>query len=165
MDPVVTSTLIDEVTALWVRVTNAGGAVGFVPPVSAAEVRPLAEQTLAAVADGRNRFVGLSDRGDLVAWCVLSGSSSPLRPHWRTVYRVQVDPHRQGEGLGVRLMRAVEQVARDHGLVGLHLTVRGGTGTDRFYAKLGYREVGRLPGAIRLAPGNDRDDILMWLAL
>jgi hypothetical protein len=30
---------------------------------------------------------------------------------------------------------------------------------------LGYREVGRLPGALRVAPGDDRDEVLMWLPL
>lgn len=34
-------------------------------------------------------------------------------------------------------------------------------GTEEFYARCGYREVGRIEGAIRVAPGGDRDDILM----
>ena len=45
----------------------------------------------------------------------------------------------------------------------MQLTVRGGTGTEAFYTRLGYREVGRLPGALRVAPGDDRDEIIMWL--
>ena len=48
---------------------------------------------------------------------------------------------------------------------GLQLTVRGGKGTEAFYAKLGYSEVGRLPGALRVADGDDRDEIFMWLPL
>ena len=43
----------------------------------------------------------------------------------------------------------------------LSLTARGGTGVDAFYRGLGYTEVGRLPGAIRVAPGDDRDEILL----
>jgi catechol-2,3-dioxygenase len=46
----------------------------------------------------------------------------------------------------------------------LHLAVRGGTGLERFYARLGWREIGRWPGALRLAPGDDRDEILMVLS-
>ena len=30
---------------------------------------------------------------------------------------------------------------------------------------VGCKEVGRVPVAIRVAPGDDRDDITMWLAL
>lgn len=166
VDPPITDAFVDEVTDLWVRVTNAGGAVGFIPPVAHADVRPTAERTLAGVTGGTSTFVGLTDGGRLVAWCVLSDSGSPLRRHWRFVYRVQVDPDRQGSGLGARLMRAAADVARDRlGLTALHLSVRGGTGTEGFYATVGYRHVGRLPRAIRLTPGDDRDEILMWLDL
>jgi hypothetical protein len=43
----------------------------------------------------------------------------------------------------------------------LHLTYRDGMGLGDFYAALGYREVGRIPGAIRGAPGDDGDEVLM----
>jgi hypothetical protein len=63
-------------------------------------------------------------------------------------------------------MAAVEQAARGfHGIQAIRLTCRGGTGVDRFYAGCGYKEVGRIPGAIRVAPGDDRDDIVMLLTL
>jgi hypothetical protein len=50
------------------------------------------------------------------------------------------------------------------GLEQLHLAARGGMGLERFYARLGWREIGRWPGALRLAPGDDRDEILMVLS-
>ena len=40
LDPPVDPVLRDGVLGLWTDVSNAGGAVGFVPPVSADEVRP-----------------------------------------------------------------------------------------------------------------------------
>ena len=43
----------------------------------------------------------------------------------------------------------------------LLLTVRGATGTEAFYAGLGYTEVARLPGILRLGPGDDREEIWM----
>jgi hypothetical protein len=36
---------------------------------------------------------------------------------------------------------------------------------DAFYRGLGYVEVGRLPGAIRVAPGDDRDEIILTCRL
>lgn len=163
VDPPVTADLVDEITDLWVRVTNAGGAVGFVPPVTASDIRPTAERTLAGVADGTDTLVALAEDGRVAAWCVLERGTSGLRRHWRTVVRVQVDPVRQGAGLGDRLMRAAEAAARDLGLDALHLSVRGGTGIERFYRRHGYREVGRLPAAIRVGADDDRDEIIMWL--
>jgi hypothetical protein len=56
------------------------------------------------------------------------------------------------------------QVARSEmGLEQLRLAVRGGTGLEHFYARLGWTVNGRWPGALRLAPGDDRDEILMLL--
>jgi hypothetical protein len=49
------------------------------------------------------------------------------------------------------------------GLEQLRLAVRGGTGLEHFYARLGWTVIGRWPGALRLAPGDDRDEILMLL--
>ncbi|GAA4210641.1 GNAT family N-acetyltransferase [Actinocatenispora rupis] len=163
VNPTVTADLVDEIAELWVRVTNAGGAVGFVPPVTVDDIRPTAERTLAAVAAGTDVLVALVEDGRVLAWCVLEEGSSGLRRHWRTVVRVQVDPERQGTGLGDRLMRAVGEVARDLGLAALHLAVRGGTGIEKFYRRHGYREVGRLPAAIRVGADDDRDEIIMWL--
>jgi len=39
--------------------------------------------------------------------------------------------------------------------------VRSGLGTTRFYEVCGYVEVGRVPGVIRVAPGDDRDSVVM----
>ncbi len=166
IDPPVTDTLLAELVDLWVWVTNAGGAVGFLPPTTAAEIRPTARATLARVADGTATLVALREADRIVAWCVLEESPSALRRHWRTVVRVQVAPDRQGAGLGDHLMQAAADVARDElKLSALFLSVRGGTGIERFYRRLGYREMGRLPGAIRVGPDDDREEILMWRAL
>jgi GNAT superfamily N-acetyltransferase len=81
-------------------------------------------------------------------------------------YTVMVHPGRQGEGNGRALMDALADAARGlDGVEGVKLTCRGGLGLERFYASCGYKEVGRVPGAIRVAPGDDRDDVTMWLPL
>jgi GNAT superfamily N-acetyltransferase len=76
-----------------------------------------------------------------------------------------VHPARQGQGLGRVLMTGVHDAARELGLEMLHLTVRGGYGLERFYEGLGYREFGRMPGAIRLGPGDDRDELHLYAVL
>jgi GNAT superfamily N-acetyltransferase len=167
VNPPLTAEFLTELVDLWVRVTNVGGAVGFVRPTTAATVWPVAEKTLARMADGVDTFVGLTGAdGRLLAWCVLENGASGLRRHWRTVVRVMVDPDRQGRGLGRLLLDAAHDVARGTlGLEALLLQVRGGTGIEEFYRGLGYEIVGRLPAAIRLGGGDDRDEILMWRPL
>ena len=157
--------LREAMLACWTDVTNAGGAVGFVPPVTRDVVEPVLDALLARAAAGRERVVVLRADGELAGWAVLSLSVSPLRRHWATVLRVQVHPSRQGQGLGRVLMTGVHRAARDCGLEMLHLTVRGGYGLERFYEGLGYREFGRMPGAIRLAPGDDREELHLYVRL
>ena len=158
---VVDDALRAELLACWVDVINAGGAVGFVPPVDADDVAPVLDRLLEGVASGRAVLCVLTVDGATAGFAALVGSSSPLRRHWGTVLRVQVHPSYQGRGLGRVLMDGVHRIARDRGWEFLHLTARGGTGIDGFYRGLGYDEVGRLPGAIRVAPGDDRDEIVM----
>ncbi|MGY1695147.1 GNAT family N-acetyltransferase [Geodermatophilus sp. SYSU D00814] len=148
-----------ELLACWTDVTNAGGAVGFVPPVTPDDVAPVLDAVVGRVALGRERLVVLRVDGELGGFAVLSLSVSPLRRHWATVLRVQVHPRLQGRGLGRVLVSGVHEAARAMGLEMLHLTVRGGSGLERFYGRFGYREFGRMPGAIRLAPGDDREEI------
>jgi GNAT superfamily N-acetyltransferase len=166
LDPEPTPALRDAVSRLWADVTNAGGAVGFVPPVTVEDVQPTANEAFAAVVAGDDKLLIGSDEADeIVAVLFLATDRHGLKRHWRTAKRVMVNPDHQGRGYGAALMRVAERIARAQGWTALHVTVRGGTGVERFYAALGYKEVGRLPGALRVAEGDDRDEILMWLPL
>jgi GNAT superfamily N-acetyltransferase len=167
LDPVVTPALRDGVLDLWTDVSNAGGAVGFVPPVSRDEIRPGLVRQLAAVAEGRNRLlVGHDASGGVVATAFLAFNSHRLQTHWLMLHTVMVHPRRQGKGYGRDLLAAAADAARGFdGIEAIRLGCRGGLGLEHFYGSCGYKEVGRVPGAIRVAPGDDRDDITMLLPL
>ena len=150
-----------ELLSCWVDVSNAGGAVGFVPPVTRDDVAPVLDRLLEGVRSGRDVLCVLAVDGRTAGFAALVGLTGPLRRHWGTVLRVQVHPSQQGQGLGRVLMEGVHEIARSRGWEFLHLTARDGTGVDAFYRRLGYREVGRVPGAIRVAPGDDRDEIAL----
>jgi GNAT superfamily N-acetyltransferase len=142
-------------------VTNAGGAVGFVPPVTEDDIAPTLDDLVRRVRQGRALLALLTVDDRPAGWAALLRAASPLRRHWATVLRVQVDPSRQGAGLGRLLMDGIHEIARADGLEFLQLGARDRTGVDGFYRRLGYQEFGRLPGAIRVAPGDDRDEILL----
>ncbi|MER5949343.1 GNAT family N-acetyltransferase [Streptomyces sp. NPDC001904] len=167
LDPSVTPDLRDGVLALWADVSNAGGAVGFVPPVTAADIRPELVRHLAGMAEGRVRLlVGRDAEGGVAATAFLAFNPHRLMRHHLWLYTVMVHPAHQGKGYGHALMEAARDAALGFdGIEALRLTCRGGTGADVFYAACGYKEVGRIPGAIRVAPGDDRDDIHMLLPL
>ena len=163
--PKLTDKLREQIVTLWLEVSNAGGAVGFVPPVTRTEVWALAGKTFALIDSGLDDLLVGYEDDRVVAMLIFVDRQFHLSDHWRTVKRVMVSPSAQGKGYGAEIMREGERVARELGWEGLHLTVRDGHGVERFYGNLGYREVGRLPGTLRIAPGDDRDEILMWLAL
>jgi GNAT superfamily N-acetyltransferase len=154
-----------DLLTCWTDVSNAGGAVGFVPPVTEDEVTPLLDRLIEGVHSRRDVLAVLTVDGETAGFATLVGSLSPLRHHWATVLRVQVHPSRQGAGLGRVLMGGVHDIARQNGCEFLTLAARGGTGVDAFYRGLGYTEFGRLPGAIRVGPGDDRDEILLTIRL
>ncbi|WP_172829366.1 GNAT family N-acetyltransferase [Pedococcus dokdonensis] len=159
--------LLDAVTRLdlldlWTRVNDAGGAVGFLPGAPAESVAAAIgtheEQMAAGNAVGG--ALRLPD-GRLVGWAWWVRTPNPLLHHGRWLYRVMVDPDRQGRGFGRLLMAGMHRLAREDGVELLQLGVRSGSGASRFYAQCGYVEVGRIPGAIRVAAGDDRDDVTM----
>ncbi|MFF3174516.1 GNAT family N-acetyltransferase [Streptomyces sp. NPDC057900] len=167
LDPPFDRPLRDGITSLWADVSNAGGAVGFVPPVTAEDVRPELVKHLTAITEERTRLlVGYDEEGAVAATAFLTRNTHRLMSHWVWLYTVMVHPRHQGRGFGRDLMAAAADAARSiEGIEAIRLTCRGGTGADRFYAACGYKEVGRVPGAIRVAEGDDRDDIIMLLPL
>jgi hypothetical protein len=95
VDPLLTDELRAEIVALWVAVTNAGGAVGFVPPVTVDDVRPTADAAFAGVAAGLDRLVVGVDGGRVVALLFVADNRFVLKDHWRVLKRVMVTPRGQ----------------------------------------------------------------------
>ena len=173
VDPVPDAALRAEFAALWADVTNAGGSVGYLPPVTADRLRSATDSVFDAVAAGADTLIigreaigGTSTGpGRLVATASLVAGRQETAAHWQTVRRVMVDPDRQGAGYGRLLMAEVERVGRGIGLEALALSCRGETGNDLFYKKCGYAEYGRMPNGLKLGPGDYREQILMMLPL
>jgi GNAT superfamily N-acetyltransferase len=135
--------------------------------VTTEDIRPEWRRHLAAIAEGRMRLlVGRDEDGRIAATAFLAHNTHRLMTHWIWLYTVMVHPRHQGKGYGRDLMAAAAEAARGFdGIEAIRLTCRGGSGADRFYAACGYKEVGRVPGAIRVADGDDRDDVIMLLPL
>ncbi|WP_335978441.1 GNAT family N-acetyltransferase [Streptomyces sp. CA2R106] len=166
LDPALDDDLRAGVLTLWADVSNAGGAVGYVPPVTAADIAPGLADSMADVEAGRRRLlVGRDEEERVAATAFLTFNAHRLMTHWIWLYTVMVHPRHQGAGYGRALLAEAERAARGfEGIEAIRLTCRGGLGLERFYASCGYKEVGRVPNAIRVAPGDDRDDVFMLLS-
>ncbi|WP_430727385.1 N-acetyltransferase family protein [Streptomyces beigongshangae] len=159
-----------ELTACWAASINAGGAVlppdCPLPPVTPADLEGAVVRIADGLAPEHSRLLVATLDGVLAGWLVVRREAHPLESHCGVVNHVQTQVHLRNLGIGAALMRRAHRIARDEmGLERLKLTVRAGLGLEHFYRKAGWAEVGRWPGALRLAPGDDRDEILMSLAL
>jgi GNAT superfamily N-acetyltransferase len=161
----VSSGLRQELIDCWITVSNAGGAVGFpFLPVDSTNVSPVADELIAGLHPGRRRLLLALADGTLAGWLSVWRDLNPVVAHWGTISHLQTHPAFRSRGIGSALMARARQTARDEmGLEQLHLAARGGMGLERFYRRLGWEVAGRWPGALRLAPGDDRDEILMIL--
>ncbi|MFE9629401.1 GNAT family N-acetyltransferase [Streptomyces sp. NPDC006463] len=162
----VTPELRQALIECWIEITNAGGAAGFpFPPIDASQAAPAVDSLVSALAPETSRLVVASIDGHLVGWLNVRRDPFELITHWGTLHHVQTRTGLRGRGIGAALMNHVREIARDEmGLEQLRLAARGGVGLEDFYSRLGWQEIGRWPGALRLAPGDDRDEVLMILA-
>ena len=161
LDPPLTEALIARMSAIWLDVTHAGGAVGGAPDATPEDLQPVIDDALDRVRAGKDRLVVASLDEDPIGFAFLAFRPGPLFRHWATVKRLQVHPSVQGRGLGGMILDELARIARELGLEQLHLTVRGGTGTEAFYERHGYRVMSRIPDVIRLAPDDTREEIYM----
>jgi GNAT superfamily N-acetyltransferase len=154
-----------KMTDCWISVSNAGGAAGFpFPPVDAGHVAPRVDHLADQLDPQRSRILLAMDSGALQGWVVLSRGASPLVAHWGTVNHLQTQTGHRNRGIGSALMQELRRIARDEmGVEQLHLAARGGMGLEGFYTRLGWREIGRWPNKLRLAPDDTRDEVLMIL--
>lgn len=157
----------DRLAACWLEVSNAGGAVGFpFVPVSGDEVAAATERLVESLdPESRGLLVALDD-DTLMGWLALERNRSQLASHWARVSRVQTALAYRGTGVGRAIMEETARYAREElSLEQLHLELRSGQGLEGFYESCGWQEVGRWPGALRLAAGDDRDEVLMLFSL
>ncbi|MEU9890115.1 GNAT family N-acetyltransferase [Sphaerisporangium sp. NPDC051011] len=156
-----------ELIECWAAVSNAGGAVGFpFPPVGFDEVAVVADRLITGLDPERSRLLLALVDGTLAGWLNVRKNADPLIAHWGTVHHVQTHTGFRGRAIGVALMHELCRLAREEmALEQLRLAARGGAGLEAFYERLGWKEIGRWPGALRFGPGDDRDDILMMIEL
>jgi GNAT superfamily N-acetyltransferase len=159
--PRIDDVLRAEMLDCWVEASNAGGAVGFIGPVTPEDVAPMLDRSIADAHAGGRLLVVMRAGERLAGFGYLSFNSMSQQSHWATVLALMVHPKQQGQGLGRVLLDGIADVGREQGLEFLVLQYRDGLGLGEFYQKLGFVEVGRVPGCIRVAPGDDRDGVEM----
>lgn len=153
----------EALLALWIAVTDAGGAVGFRPPADAVAVGEVLDGLLATVDRGGAQAVVARDAGGApVGLVVVHPGDGPRVAHRVTLRRLMVHPDRQRTGTGARLVSAAHDLAvRAFGAELAVVEVRGSLGLEPFYLGLGYTEVGRIPDGLAFDDGDRVDEVLL----
>lgn len=149
---------------LWLRVNDAGGAVGFLPGAAPHHVGAALDRHLEDARAGRSLLCVLREPdGGLRGLGLWQHSAGFPYEHVAWLKRLMLDPSAQGRNLGRILLAGMVGIARRElpHVELLRLDCRGGLGLGGFYAKAGWHEVGRLPGGLRLTAGDYRDDVAM----
>src|SRR5262245_19259906 len=136
---------------------DTGASLGFLPPLDADDahdywisLRPALEAgtRLLFVASVERRIVGSGQVMFLHA---------PNGRHRAELQKLFVAHAERGQGIGTLLMTTLHDAARERGRSLVLLGARRGDSAERLYRRLGYREIGVVPG-YSIGPAGERYD-------
>jgi ribosomal protein S18 acetylase RimI-like enzyme len=128
-------------------------ALGALETVGLGALERSYRDVVAGLADGDRLLLVAETEEEIVGMAQLVFSHATNADHRAEIQRVGVATAARGGGIGRRLMSAVEDVARDHGVSLLWLTTHDGTEACRFYESIGYTKLGVMPNYSRRPDG------------
>ncbi|HYT09862.1 MAG TPA: GNAT family N-acetyltransferase [Mycobacteriales bacterium] len=148
---------VDAVHRVVDAVMRLAGAVGWVMVPTRDETHAWLARLLAEVAAGRSRVAVVSAGGRVEGIGRWTRYGAPAVAVNADVKQVMVHPAARGHGLARRLVAALVDDARAHGVETLTLDVRGNNhAAMALYEALGFEVCGRLPDFV--AVGDERWD-------
>ena len=143
----------DDLIELLQDAVDSGASIGFLPPLRREDASGYWRAIFQEMAAGKRLVLGAIDGERLVGSAQLELASKANALHRAEVQRVLVHRRVRRQGIAERLMRKVEEVARERGRSLLVLDTRQGDPSERLYQKLGYTVAGVIPGYARSATG------------
>jgi ribosomal protein S18 acetylase RimI-like enzyme len=156
---------LDALATVLHETVEAGASVGYMWPFSHGEARRSFEGWAAEVDGGRRLLLAAFDRDELVGTVQVILELMPNQPHRGEIAKLQVRPSARGRGIAERLMEEAEAEARAEGKTLLVLDTVTGSAADRLYRRLGWHELGTVPGFALYPDGRPCDATFFWKAL
>lgn len=135
---------IDDLAAVLVDAVESNASVGFPAGLSVADAQAFWVDRL-----GDPQATVLMERDDaarVVGTVQLYRPATPNGRHRAEVAKLLVHRRARRQGIGARLMERAEAEARRQGLTLLFLDTETESSGDRLYRRLGWTEVGVIPG-------------------
>ena len=147
--------LVEDLMRILRDAVASGVSLGFMTPLDESALRRYWQDAIAQIEAGdRVLLVARDEDGALVGSAQLKLETTPNAQHRAEVQKVCVLRSARGQGIGTQLMLALEDAARAAGRTLLVLDTRKDGVAEGLYRRLGYREVGVIPGHARTVDGS-----------
>lgn len=140
---------------------NSGSAVSFLAPLEHETATTWWRDQLHS-ADPNSIFMVARDGGEIVGTVQLHASWAPNQPHRADIAKLIVHRRARGNGIGKKLMEAIEQEAEQMGYTLLVLDTRRGCEAESLYRKLNWIEAGAIPNFALNADGSGYHDTVIF---
>jgi Sortase and related acyltransferases len=166
--PVSSAELEEQVasfTELFKETVNGGASLGYVAPLTHNAARDYWLSLRSELDSGARLLLAAYAEGQLVGSGQLYLPYWPAARHRAEVHKLLVGATTRGHGVGKQLMTSLHETSRRRGRSLILLNTRRGGSAERFYMRLGYKEVGVVPGHIAAQGGLRYDSVILYLEL
>lgn len=147
---------------ILIACVEAGASVSFLPPLPRDKAKAFWRRAASDAGTGKRLLLAAWRDGEMVGTGMLDLATPQNQPHRAEVQKVLVHPVARRNGLGQRIMLALEQSALAAGRSLLTLDTRAGDAGEALYRAMGWHEAGRIPGYALDADGSLHDTLLFW---
>jgi GNAT superfamily N-acetyltransferase len=137
---------VQALAALLIDCVEGGASVSFMLPLTHERARAFWQRVALGVHAGERELLVAEDvHGAIVGTVQLVFDLPENQPHRADVAKMLVHRSARRQGLAERLMRAVEDTARECGKTLLVLDTVTGGDAERLYTRLGWQRAGVIP--------------------
>lgn len=162
--PSVTEEDIRGLAAVLVDCVEGGASVSFMPPLTQERAEAFWRDVAAGVDKGERVLLVAEDDDGIAGTVQLFIGLPENQPHRGDVVKMLVHRRARRRGLGAALMEAVEDAARDCARTLLVLDTASAD-AERLYARMGWKQCGRIPRFALMPDGAYCDTVLFYREL
>ncbi len=148
-----TSEQLDQLTDILCDCVDGGASVGFMQPLGPSQARAFWQKVDRGLAAQERALLVAHDAAGIVGTVQLVLDQPDNQTHRADLCKMLVHRRARRKGLGQALMTGAEQLARECNKQLLVLDTATGSDAQRLYARLGWTEVGVIPGYARWPEG------------
>jgi GNAT superfamily N-acetyltransferase len=156
---------LDALAAVLHDCVAGGASVSYMEPFSHEDARAAFEGFAAEAEQGRRLILAAFAEGRLVGTVQVILALPPNQPHRGEIAKLLVHRSARRRGIAELLMAGAEAEARAEGKTLLVLDAVTGDDASRLYGRLGWTEVGVVPGFALYPDGRPCDTTYFWKAL